>query len=118
MPVSEKEIKDLLKRLSPEDQAFAEEYARTRIEVQVLQHSLARLQESYADLYHFLFDYIRRKHDGELRVVREEMTPPSFLSEYQLVIGHDKKTDEIYAKIYHITDEVKQDAGKDTGKDA
>ena len=65
-------VQDMLGALSPEQQAFAQDYAKLRVEVKMLKTALSGSQKQFAELYAFILAILRQMPDHEIRFSRED----------------------------------------------
>ena len=100
----EDEVKQLLSMFQPDERAFAEEFARTRIENRMLQHQAQVLREDYDELYKVLVVILDVAYDSELRVHKSQFK--RFEEEYRIDRSFDEKTQEVVLRLKTLRDPV------------
>lgn len=100
----EDEVKQLLSMFQPDERAFAEEFARTRIENRMLQHQATVLRKDYDELYKVLVVILDVAYDKELRVNKTQFK--RFKEEYRIDRSFDEKTQEVVLRLKTLRDPV------------
>lgn len=100
----EQEVKQILKMFSPDERAFAEEFARTRIENRMLQHQATVMRKNYDELYKVMVVVLDVAYDKELRVHNSQFM--RFKEEYRIDRSYDEKTDEVVLRLKTLRDEI------------
>lgn len=101
---AEEEVQKLLKTLSTDERAFAEEFARTRIENRMLQRQAQVLRKDYDELYKVLVVILDVAYDSELRVHKSQFK--RFKEEYRIDRSFDEKTQEMVLHLKTVGDPV------------
>ena len=88
-------VEAILKRLTPEQQAFAQDYAKLRVEVKMLKKALSTSQQQYAHLFAFILAILRQMPEHEIRFRREDFEGyQTFRDSWQLYSEFDEENQE------------------------
>ena len=88
-------VQDLLKHLTPEQQAFAQDYAKIRAEHKMLQAALSQSERRYAHLYAFLLAILRQMDGFEIRFKRKDFEAYQMFKEaWEMQSEYEEETDE------------------------
>ena len=97
---SVKKIKGALAAFSPEEQAFAKDYAKTRLEVKMLKSALSTSQQQYASLFLFMLAVLRQMPEHEIRFTAKDLEAyEHFKDAWTIAGGYDEETDEEWLRL-------------------
>lgn len=100
MSSAEKKLKDALAAFSPEEQAFARDYAKTRQEVRMLKAALSTSQQRYASLFLFVMAVLRQMPGHEIRFTAKDLEAyGAFKDAWTIAGGYDEETDEEWLRL-------------------
>jgi hypothetical protein len=90
-----KAVKDMLGVLTPEQQVFAQDYAKLRVEVKMLKAALSTSQKQFAHLYSFITAILRQMEGYEIRFKRKDFEAYQvFKDSWEMLTEYDAETDE------------------------
>ena len=95
-------IKDLLDRLTPQQQAFAKATAQTNLQNKVLSKQLAEMKAQYDDLWKVVIVILDASPDKELRIHESQFL--RFKEEYRIDKRLDNETKEVVLKLLTLLD--------------
>ena len=95
-----KGVKSALGAFSAEEQAFAKDYAKTRLEVKMLKSALSTSQQQYASLFLFMLAVLRQMPAGEIRFTAKDLGAyEQFKDAWTIAGGYDEETDEEWLRL-------------------
>ena len=95
-----KTVKDMLGALPPEQQVFAQDYAKLRVEVKMLKTALSTSQKQFAHLYSFITAILRQMEGYEIRFARKDFEAYQMFKEnWEMRTEYDAETDEQVLKM-------------------
>jgi hypothetical protein len=92
--------KELSSVITPELQAMAQDYAKTRLEAKMLKTALSTSQQQYAQLMLFIMAVLRQMPEYTIRFNSCDLAAYStFKEDWVLESGYDPDTDEEWLKL-------------------
>ena len=101
---SQQDVQNLLKQLTPDQQAIAQTLALLKIENQSLSEALAKVKEAYDPLYKTMIAICHAMPGREYRIHKSQFL--RFKSEYRIDSRFDEGTGEMVFRLLTISDEL------------
>lgn len=93
-------MRGLLEALSPAQQAFAQDYARLKLEAKMAKEALSVSEKSYAHLFGFMCAVLRQMPGYEIRFKRIDLDAYNLFKEnYEMVSEYDEESGEQILKM-------------------
>jgi hypothetical protein len=88
-------IENMLKKLSPDMQAMAKDYARLKVENKMLQTALQSSEKNYAHLFAYILAILRNMPDYKISFKKEDFEAyQMFRESWQLKSEYNAETEE------------------------
>ncbi len=104
MPKTPKQIKALLDKMTPDQQAFAQSVAMSRVENRVYQQQLVELKSAYDELWKVMIVILHAYPDHEMRIHESQFL--RFKDEYRIDRKWDAKTKEVVLRLLTLHDDI------------
>ena len=103
-------VQDMLKALTPEQQAFAKDYAKIRTENKMLKVALSQSEQKYTALYVYLLAILRQMPNYQIAFKRKDLDAYNeFKDAWQLTSRYDDLVDEQVLQLMAKGEEVSRE---------
>lgn len=102
MPVSDKDVENLMKVFTPQQQALVRAMAEDRVQNKLYERQLAELKKQYDDLWKVMIVILHAQPANTLRIHETQFL--RFKEEYRLDRTFDNETKEVVLRLLTLRD--------------